>query len=61
MGSNEGHAWVALGGVGHVELSEGFFGLTVFITKSSPFSFACSYVLLWVYPLDEHKYLHLFG
>ena len=28
MGSNEGHAWVSLGGVGHVELSEGFFGLT---------------------------------
>ena len=25
MGSNEGHAWVSLGGVGHVELSEGFF------------------------------------
>ena len=21
MGSNEGHAWVSLGGVGHVELS----------------------------------------
>ena len=28
MGSNEGHVWVSLGGVGHVELSEGFFGLT---------------------------------
>ena len=28
MGSNEGHAWVSLGGIGHVELSEGFFGLT---------------------------------
>ena len=28
MGYNEGHAWVSLGGVGHVELSEGFFGLT---------------------------------
>ena len=28
MGSNEGRAWVSLGGVGHVELSEGFFGLT---------------------------------
>ena len=28
MGSNEGHAWVSLGGVDHVELSEGFFGLT---------------------------------
>ena len=27
MGSNEGRAWVFLGGVGHVELSEGFFGL----------------------------------
>ena len=25
----EGHEWVSLGGVGHVELSEGFFGLTV--------------------------------
>ena len=29
MGSNEGRVWVSLGGVGHVELSEGFFGLTV--------------------------------
>ena len=28
MGLNEGHVWVSLGGVGHVELSEGFFGLT---------------------------------
>ena len=28
MGSNEGRVWVSLGGVGHVELSEGFFGLT---------------------------------
>ena len=28
MGSNEGHAWVSLGGIGHVELSEEFFGLT---------------------------------
>ena len=28
MGSNEGHVWMSLGGVGHVELSEGFFGLT---------------------------------
>ena len=27
MGSNEGRAWVSLGGVGHAELSEGFFGL----------------------------------
>ena len=25
----EGCEWVSLGGVGHVELSEGFFGLTV--------------------------------
>ena len=24
----EGREWVSLGGVGHVELSEGFFGLT---------------------------------
>ena len=24
----EGHEWVSLGGVGHVEMSEGFFGLT---------------------------------
>ena len=31
MGSNEGRAWVSLGGVGHVELSEGFFGLTLII------------------------------
>ena len=28
MGLNEGRAWVSLGGVGHVELREGFFGLT---------------------------------
>ena len=28
MGSNEGRAWMSVGGVGHVELSEGFFGLT---------------------------------
>ena len=29
MGCYEGRSWVSLGGVGHVELSEGFFGLTV--------------------------------
>ena len=28
MGKYEGRAWVSLGVVGHVELSEGFFGLT---------------------------------
>ena len=28
MGSNEGRVLVSLGGVGNVELSEGFFGLT---------------------------------
>ena len=28
MGCYEGHVWVSLGGVGHIELSEGFFGLT---------------------------------
>ena len=27
-GSNEGCAWMSLGGVGHVELNVGFFGLT---------------------------------
>ena len=27
MGCYEGQSWVFLGGVGHVELSEGFFGL----------------------------------
>ena len=27
-GENEGRAWMSLGGVGHVELSEGIFGLT---------------------------------
>ena len=27
-GSNEGRAWMSLGGVGHVELIGGFFGLT---------------------------------
>ena len=30
-GSNEGRAWMSLGGVGHVELSKGFFGLTLSI------------------------------
>ena len=29
-GSNEGHVWMSLGGAGHVELSEGFFGLRDF-------------------------------
>ena len=29
MGSNEGRVWVSLGGVGHVDLSGGFFGLTM--------------------------------
>ena len=29
MGCYEGHAWVSLGGVGHVEISEEFCGLTV--------------------------------
>ena len=33
MGSNEGRAWVSLGGVGHVEMSEGFFGLTLNIQE----------------------------
>ena len=28
MGSNEGRAWVSLGGICHVDSSEGFFGLT---------------------------------
>ena len=28
MGCYEGREWVSLGGVGHIELSEGFFGLT---------------------------------
>ena len=27
--STEGHAWMYLGGVGHVELIVGFFGLTM--------------------------------
>ena len=27
MRSHEGHAWVSMVGVGHVELSEGFFAL----------------------------------
>ena len=31
MGNYEGCVWVSLGGVGHVELSEGFFGLTYFL------------------------------
>ena len=31
MGWYKGHAWVSLGGVGHVELSEGFFGLTTIL------------------------------
>ena len=29
----EGREWVSLGGVGHVELSEGFFGLTEFLAE----------------------------
>ena len=33
MQSNEGREWVSLGGVGHVELSEGFFGLTYLVHK----------------------------
>ena len=37
MGSNEGHPWVSLGGVGHVEPSEGFFGLTFLITGGFKF------------------------
>ena len=28
MGSNEGRVWASLGGVGDVEISEGFFELT---------------------------------
>ena len=35
MGSNEGHVWVSLGGVGHVELTEGFFGLTYLVPQHS--------------------------
>ena len=31
----EGHEWVSLGGVGHVELSEGFFGLTLPVQSES--------------------------
>ena len=34
-GSNEGRAWMSLGGVGHVELSEGFFGLTALVCMAS--------------------------
>ena len=30
MGCYEGCVWVSLGGVGHVEMSEGFFGLIDF-------------------------------
>ena len=30
----EAHEWVSLGGVGHVELSEGFFGLTGIMPSS---------------------------
>ena len=33
MGCYEGQSWVSLAGVGHVELSEGFFGLTVGVLK----------------------------
>ena len=33
MGSNEGHAWMYLGGVGHVELIEGFFWVNTHITS----------------------------
>ena len=38
MGSNKGRAWVSMGGVGHVELSEGFFGLTLLGDKLECFS-----------------------
>ena len=33
MCSNEGRTWVSFGGIGHVELSEGFFGLTLPVVK----------------------------
>ena len=33
MGSNEGCAWMSLGGVGHVQISEGFFGLTYILAE----------------------------
>ena len=35
MGSNEGRLWVSLGGVGHVELSEGFFGLIGLVRRNN--------------------------
>ena len=38
MGLNEGRAWVSLGGVGHVEMSEGFFGLTGIYRRGAPIS-----------------------
>ena len=33
MGCYEGRVWVSLHGVGHVEMSEGFFGLTPIIEE----------------------------
>ena len=41
----EGHEVVSLGGVGHGELSEGFFGLTL-ITTFMPFK-------ILIHPLNE--------
>ena len=40
MGSNEGRVWVSLGGVGHVELSEVFFWLTLFKARFLMYSFS---------------------
>ena len=42
MELNEGRAWVSLGGVGHVELSEGFFGLTMSMFES---------FITWIYTI----------
>ena len=36
MGCYEGRSWVSLGGVGHVELSEGFFRLKVYGRGGNP-------------------------
>ena len=40
-GSNDGLAWMYLGGVGHVELIEGFFWLTW------PFTFSLTHEILF--------------
>ena len=48
-GSNEGHAWMSLGGVGHVELTEGFFGLTIIKYGGRFISLECRNIRQFLY------------